>query len=138
MTIYSQVRRQEIDRGLDRETWADLTAVVFTQEVIGSGATTTAPLYYGLTYEGPPTFTYGVELAEGELLVDRDYPFVSAGVAAHIRKEDDEDYAEKQLLLPHIGATIWISVKSDTSYRLLFRLWFEGVAYKNPQYFGNE
>lgn len=138
MTIYSQVRRQEIDRSLDRSTWAGLTEVVFTQEVKGSGAFVTNPLSYGLIFEGPPTFTYGVGLTEGETLTDRDYPFVSAGVATHIKKEDVEDYEEKQLLLPHIGATIWISVKSDTSYRLLFQLMFEGVAYKNPQYFGSE
>ena len=89
MTLYGNVRRKELSRGLDRNTWASLTQVVFEQETEGSGTLVTDPLLFGTVFEGPPTLSYGVELQEGQTLVDRDYPFVSAGVASYIQKEDN-------------------------------------------------
>ena len=126
-----------IRRELDRRAWANNTVVVFDYETKGSGTFTTPMLEFGSPFEGPPLFTYGVERhsLEGELVAG-DFPHVSAGVGAWNRVEEEEDFTEKKLLLPHVGATIWISVKSNKSYRLVFRLAFEGVAYKNPQYFG--
>lgn len=127
-----------IKQELDRRSWASNTVIVFDYETKGSGTFTTPMLEFGLPFEGPPLFTYGVERhsLQGEF-PDGDFPHVSAGVGAWNRLEEDyEDFEEKKLLLPHVGATIWISVKSGQSYRLVFRLAFEGVAYKNPQYFG--
>ena len=120
---------------LDRRSWASDSVVVFMFETNGSGTFTTPMLVFGSAFEGPPLFTYGVEKYEGSDFVDGDFPHVSAGVGAW-EKIDVEDSVEKQILLPHVGANVWISVKSGRSYRLVFRLAFEGVAYKNPQYLG--
>ena len=128
-----------IKRELDRRSWASNSVIVFTFETSGSGTFTTPMLEFGLPFEGPPLFTYGVEKnpLEGDLVAG-DFPHVSAGVGAWNRLEEEEDFVEKKILLPHVGAVIWISVKSGKSYRLVFTLAFEGVAYKNPQYFGGQ
>ena len=131
MTVRETVRR------LDRNTWASNVVVVFAYETKGAGTFTTPVIEFGTPFEGPPLFTYGVERHPLENdFVEGDFPYVSAGVGAWSKIEDETDAVEKKILLPHVGANVWISVKSGRSYRLVFRLAFEGVAYKNPQYFG--
>jgi hypothetical protein len=134
MTLYSHIERSGKSRELDRNTWAGETTLVFAYETKGSGTFVTELLDFGIAYEGTPFFSYGVELIPGSTLVDGDYPFVSAGVGEWIKKEDVDDFAEKQLKLLHTGAHVWISVSSNKSYRLIFRMTFEGIAFKNPQF----
>lgn len=127
----------ETRRELDRKMWAGNSVVVFAFDTSGSGTFTTPMLEFGAPFEGPPLFTYGVERHQLQTeFTAGDFPHVSAGVGAWGRLENVEDFEEKQIKLPHTGANIWISVKSGKSYRLTFRLAFEGVAYKSPQYFG--
>jgi hypothetical protein len=133
--MYSNIRRSEESRVLDRRTWAGATTIVLAYETKGAGTLTTELLDFGLVFEGPPFFTYGVELAQGEILVDGDYPMVSAGIAEWVTKEtSDEDFAEKQLKLLHTGAYVAINVQTNKSYRLVFRMSFEGIAFKNTQF----
>lgn len=133
MTLYGHVERADRNRELDRRTWASDTTTVFAYETVGAGTFVTELFDFGLAYEGPPLFTYGVELVQGQILVPGDYPFVSAGVGEWAKIEDDEDFAEKQLKLLHTGAYVWINVSSNKSYRMIFRMAFEGVAFKNTK-----
>ena len=133
-TLYGHIEGAARARELDRGTWASGQTTVFAYETKGAGTAQTELLDFGIAYEGPPFFSYGVELVPGETLVDGDYPFVSAGVGQWVTKQDDEDFAEKQLKLLHTGAYVFINVRSQKSYRLIFRMAFEGVAFKNSQF----
>lgn len=135
MTMYGHIRRSEQSRDLDRRTWAGSTTIVIAYETVGAGTFTTEMIDLGLAFEGPPFFTYGVELSEGQTLVEGDYPFVSAGIVEWVTNaETEEDFEEKQLSLLHTGCFVGINVRSNKSYRLIFRMSFQGIAFKSTQY----
>lgn len=130
------IRRAELSRDIDRRQWSSTVATVLSYETTGVGSFASEPILFGTPYSGPPFFTFGVELHPSNELVSGDYPFVSAGVGEWIYKEQPEDFAEKGLSLIHTGAIVWMNVRSQIGYRLIFRLTFEGTAMKNPQYLG--
>jgi hypothetical protein len=133
--MYSRIRNNELGREIDRRTWAAPTTIVLAYETKGSGTFTTELLDFGLTFEGPPFFTYGVELLEGETLVENDYPFVAAGVAKwEVKEPSQEDFEEKSLKLLHTGAYVGLNVRASKAYNIIFRMSFQGTAYKSPQY----
>ena len=127
---YAKVRRAIKRRELERSTWAQPIQVVVSYDTLGVGELTTDPIMFGTVYEGPPFFSYGVELAEGETLVDGDFPFVTCGVQAWITGEEVSDVRP----VPYIGAVVWIRVASSTRYQMRFRLSFEGMAFRNTEY----
>ena len=117
---------------LDRRTWASPTAVVFTYRTKGSGSFLTPVLEFGLSFEGPPFFSFGTSLSSGEL-VDGDYPFVTIGVTEWVTKDvGDEDFVIKKIKPSHTGAILWIAVNSGRSYNMEHSFVFEGTAFKNP------
>lgn len=129
---YPRIRRAETRIELDRGTWAENTFVVMTYDTVGTGVFNTELIDFGVVFEGRPFFSYGVELQGGEELVDNDYPMVTAGVAEWQTTEIVED---QQSLPFYLGAYLFISVDSSSSYRLRFRLAFEGIAMRNVEYF---
>lgn len=131
MSIYRQVDRAGRARQLDRGTWAENTVALMVLDIEGSGEQLTDLLSFGVVFDGPPSFSYGVELIEGQSLVPSDFPFVTCGVSTWETMQFEEatdgrgaDY--------YIGAYLWVNVSSSTQYRLRFRFAFEGVAFKNP------
>lgn len=129
--IYPRVRRVEQSRELDRGTWADTTVVLFTYDTVGAGIIQTELIDFGLVYDGPPFFAYGVENIEGQTLVSGDFPEITAGV----REWYTSELGEEDRVVPlYRGAYLWISIASKTSYRLRFRLSFEGTAFRNVEY----
>lgn len=128
---YPQIRKAERVRQLDRNTWAGPSLLVFAYDTVGAGVVNTELLDFGTVFEGPPLFTYGAEMLPGESLVEGDFPEITAGVSEWSTTEGVDDRA-----IPfYLGAYLWISIKSSSSYRLRFRLMFEGTAMKNVEYF---
>ena len=117
---------------LDRNTWANHTTVVLKYETEGSGAFLTPALEFGVRYSGPPYVSFGAEMSVVGSLVDGDYPHVTVGVAEWVTKSYGEDSVIRGVVPEHIGAQLWISVSSETSYRITHSLVFEGLAMKTP------
>jgi hypothetical protein len=131
---YNRVRRAEQRKDLDRLTWSGTSVAQVAYETIGSGQFITEVLNFGTVFEGTPFFSFGVELIEGQFLVDGDYPFVTAGVSAW----EQIPSLEEALLNPtrtvhYLGANVWINVASSTQYGLRWRLSFEGITPRNVQ-----
>lgn len=129
---YPRIRRAQTSKQLDRNAWAGTTLLVFAYDTVGSGVINTELLDFGLVFEGPPFFTYGAEAQPGQALVSGDYPKITAGVREwHFADLELDDRA-----VPfYLGAYLWISIESTTSYRLRFRLSFEGTAIRNVEYY---
>lgn len=129
---YPSIRRADTAKDLDRQTWAGLTTLTFSYDTVGRGIVETELLDFGLVFEGPPFFSYGVETQPGETLVSGDYPEVTLGVKEwHITETEGDSRA-----IPfYLGAYVWISIGSATSYKLRFRLSFEGIAVRNVEHF---
>jgi hypothetical protein len=87
---------------------------------------------FGLVFEGPPFFSYGVEVQPGEALVADDYPEITAGVREWQLSEVEIDERATPF---YRGAYLWISIQSKSAYRLRFRLSFEGTSMRNVEYF---
>lgn len=117
---------------LDRNTWANHTTIVLKVETEGSGAFLTSDMEFGVRYSGPPYVSFGAEMSVVDSLVDGDYPHVTVGVAEWVTKSYGEDSVARGVVPEHIGARLWISVSSETSYRITHSLVFEGLAMKTP------
>jgi len=127
---YSRIRRADKRRELDRLTWAGPTQVLFTYEIEGIGGFETELMSFGTVFESKPFFSYGTELQLDETLTLNDYPMVMCGVSEWEVTETDEEL----LTTPYyLGSRVWIRVATARSYRLLFRLSFEGVAMRNVE-----
>lgn len=129
---YSRIRRAETRTELDRETWASPELLIATYDTVGAGVIETELIDFGLVYEGPPFFSYGVEVQPGQALISGDYPEITAGVREWYTTEAD---ADSQADVFYLGAYLWISIKASTAYRLRFRLSFEGISLRNVEYF---
>lgn len=131
-TTYPRVRKATSKQQYDRETWATPTQVVTAYDMVGAGQITTDPISFGVVYETPPFFAYGVELQTGETLVAGDFPYCMCGVSAWTTTE----IADGSRDIPYyLGASIWINVSSTKPYKLRFQLSFEGLAMRNVEYF---
>ena len=85
-----------------------------------------------LVYEERPFFSYGVELAEGEVLVPDDFPFVTCGVMEWETIEPKGANKGEY----YVGATVWMAVDCKTPYRLRFRFSWDGIAFRNSSQIG--
>ena len=128
---YPATRSAAVRQDLDRRSWPDTVVVVSTFDTVGSGSARSGVIEFGAVFEDPPFFSYGVELIEGNELVDGDYPFVTAGVIEWTLTVSDDPYATQY----YTGADIWVRISSTTQYPLRWRLAFEGVAMKNVEHF---
>ena len=127
---YVRVRKAAKRQELDRATWAQPIQVVAAYETEGVGELITDVIDFGTAFEGPPFFSYGVELMEDQVLVEGDFPFVTCGVQEWVLSGEASDDVPAR----YIGAVVWIRVSSATRYRLRFRLSFEGVAFRNAEF----
>ncbi len=132
MTIGHETRRAARKLELDRRTHATTTQVVFPYDTSGVGELITEELRFGVVYEERPFFAYGLEMGEGEVLVEDDFPFVTCGVVEWV---DIQPKGENQGTY-YVGAKVWIAVDARTSYRLRFRFSWEGIAYRNSSQIG--
>jgi len=126
------IRRANIRRDLDQNTWAGHAAIVLKYETEGSGSFLTEPLEFGVRFSGPPYVSFGAEQSVVGSLVDGDYPHVTVGVAEWVTKTFGDNPEARGVVPEHIGATLWISVSSATAYRITHSLVFEGLAMKTP------
>ena len=126
------IRRANRRRELDRNTWANVTEIVVRLQTTGSGSFLTEQIDFGVRFSGPPYVSFGAELSEVGSLVEGDYPHVTVGVAEWVTKSSSEDSIARGAVQEHIGAKCWISVSSDTPYKITHHLVFEGIAMKTP------
>jgi hypothetical protein len=129
---YRSLRKAERATRLDRDTWAGTSLLILTYDTIGAGTFETDLLDFGLVFEEAPFFAYGAELQPGETLIAGDYPIVNCGVT---RWETNEDPETRVGNVFYLGAYVWINVSSNSTYRMRFRLSFEGTAMRNVEYF---
>lgn len=121
--MFSNYRAANQRTEIDRKSWAELSQLIVDVAVEGSGTIATDPIEFSSVFTSQPFFSYGVQLSPGEVLVDGDYPLVSAGVS-----EWNQNGSR------FIGCTLYVSVLSQTSYKLNLKCSFEGVAFKSNQY----
>jgi hypothetical protein len=126
------LRKSNISRELDRNTWSSQTVIVIRYETIGSGSFLTPELGFGVRFSGPPYVSFGPETSEVGSLVEGDYPHVTVGVAEWVVKSSGEDAIARGVIEEHIGAKLWISVTSETAYAITHSLQFKGLAMKTP------
>ena len=126
-SAYTRIRKAATRQNLDRDTWAGNTLVILSYDTQGVGVIQTGVLDFGIVYEGPPFFSYGVEVQSGQALVSGDFPEVSAGVASWEITEGAMPF--------YLGADLWITVRANSPYRLRFRLSFEGISMRNTEHF---
>ncbi len=128
---YRRIRRAVTKQEQDRGQWAEPTQVIISVDFEGVGSETT-DVTFGIVFEGPPVYSWGVELQQDETLTPNDFPHVTSGVASWVTKEATTDVRASLL---YLGATIWYRSASNRSYRTRLRTSFEGIAFKNPQHF---
>lgn len=124
---YPGVRRANKRVELDRTNWADRTPVILSEDVVAPGTFETEIIPFKTVYEGYPDFSYGVELVEGQSLIEGDFPFVNAGVSFW-----DQTFPETGALPRVMGAQLFMAVQCTEPYVLRFRFLFQGVAFRNP------
>lgn len=132
MTMYQRVRRADERNRLDRDTWADNRLLILAYDTLGVGEIETELIDFGLVFEEVPFFSYGVELQPNETLIAGEFPAVMCGVREWQLTEVERDNRDS---LFYIGAFLWISIASNISYRLRFRLSFEGISMRNVEHF---
>lgn len=130
--IYPRVRRANERKELDRGTWAGTQLLIVTYDTFGVGEIETELIDFGVVFDGVPFFAYGVETLPDQILTVGDFPLVTVGVRSWHTTEADED---SQAKLFYLGAFLWISIGATTTYRLRFRLSFEGTTMRNVEYF---
>ncbi len=132
MTTYRRVRKADERNRLDQDTWADNRLLIIAYDTLGVGEIETELIDFGLVFEDVPFFSYGVELQPGQALVEGDFPAVMCGVREWQQTEVEQDTRATPF---YIGAFLWISIASSISYRLRFRLSFEGISMRNVEHF---
>ena len=128
---YKRIRRANVRQQFDRVQWAEPVQFVISTDFTGTGAAT-VDITFNFPFEGPPLFSWGVELQEDEVLTEGDYPHVTSGVAVWTTEEVSENSAGALL---YLGATVWYRSVSTRLYNTRLRTAFEGIAYKNPEHF---
>lgn len=129
---YRNIRRSERQVSLDRDTWAGTSLLIISYDTLGVGTFETELLDFGLVFEDAPFFSYGAELQPGQALTAGDYPIVNCGV----KEWETTDIAENARAIPfYLGAYVWINVTANTTYRMRFRLSFEGMTMRNAEHF---
>ena len=123
-----------VRRTLDRGQWAEDTQLIIAFDFDGVGAEQ-VDVEFGIVFEGAPLYSWGVEMQEDETLSPGDFPHVTSGVAAWNTKEASTN-SEGRLL--YLGATVWYRSVASRGYRTRLRTSFEGIIFKNPQYFVGE
>jgi len=101
-------------------------------DTTGVGEIETELLDFGVVFESAPFFSYGVELVPGETLVSGSFPAVYCGVKEWKLSEVEGDPRAEKF---YLGAFLWISIDTSVSYNLRFRLSFEGISFRNVEYF---
>lgn len=129
--ISRRIRRSNKRQQLDRGQWADQTQLIVAFDFEGIGSDI-VDVEFGIVFEGPPVYSWGVEIQEDEILTPGDYPHVTSGVAEWMTKEASTN---DQGRLLYLGAKVWFRSVSSRTYRTRLRTSFEGVAFKNPQHF---
>ncbi len=129
---YRSIEKARDSRRLDQATWAGDTLLFLSYDTIGVGEIETELIDFGLVFESVPFFAYGVELQPGETLTEGQFPAVMCGVKEWQFTEVEADPRATPF---YIGAFLWISITSSISYRLRFRLSFEGIAMRNVEHF---
>lgn len=129
---YRNIRKADQRNRLDQSTWADNRLLILAYDTLGVGEIQTELIDFGLVFEDVPFFSYGVELQPGQALVEGDFPNVMCGVREWQLTEVERDTRAISL---YIGAFLWISIASSISYRLRFRLSFEGISMRNVEHF---
>ncbi len=132
MTIYRRVSKAQDRSRLDQTTWARSALLLLSYDTIGAGEIETELIDFGLVFEDKPFFSYGVELQPNETLIAGEFPAVMCGVREWQLTEVERD--DRAIPL-YIGAFLWISISSNISYRLRFRLSFEGISMRNVEHF---
>ncbi len=132
MTSYRRIRDADSRSKLEQRTWAKNSLLLLAYDTVGSGAIETELIDFGLVFEQPPFFGYGVELRSGQTLISGDFPVVNCGVKEWATTEVEEDSKATPF---YIGAFLWINIATLSSYTLRFRLSFEGIAMSNVEYF---
>lgn len=132
MTTYRSVTKAKDKSRLDQSTWAQNSLLFLSYDTIGSGEIETELIDFGLVFENKPFFSYGVELQPNQALVAGSFPAVMCGVREWQLTEVERDNRAIPL---YIGAFLWISIASNISYRLRFRLSFEGISMRNVEHF---
>lgn len=130
-TYRSVAKARERNR-LDQSTWARNSLLFLSYDTIGTGEIETELIDFGLVFEDKPFFAYGVELQPNEALIAGQFPSVMCGVREWQVTEVERDARAIPL---YIGAFLWISIVTNVSYRLRFRLSFEGISMRNVEHF---
>ncbi len=117
---------------LDRDTWASNSLLIMSYDTTGVGELETELLDFGVVFENPPFFSYGVELVPGGTLVPGAFPSAYCGVKEWKLSEVEGDARAVKF---YLGAFLWISIDTSVSYNLRFRLSFEGISFRNVEYF---
>lgn len=129
--VYRRIRQANKRQALDRGQWADETQLLIANDFSGAGSQL-IDVEFGIVFDGAPLYSWGVELQEDEILTPGDYPHVTSGVSSWVTKQASTN---EQSNLLYLGASIWFRTVSSRDYRTRLRMSFEGVAFKNPQYF---
>lgn len=130
---YREIRQADSRTELDRATWAGPVQLLLTYELIGVGEHISEMIEFGTVFESRPFFTYGVEVAPDTPLATGDFPTAMAGVNEwHVTEDEDERHTRY-----YLGGRVWFYTVSNSSYRYLFRLSFEGVAVRNTEFYRN-
>jgi hypothetical protein len=132
--IYPGIRTANNKQELDRGTWAVPERVENVHDLFLSPEVIELEISFKLAFEGQPFFQLGVELQEGEVLIEGDYPAVSAGVKEWRTTNDGIEEPEKAPY--YIGALVWVQGIAATAYRIRYRTYFEGTSFKNPTLLG--
>lgn len=130
--LYPRIKKARQRTELDRATWSTTQMLIATYDTVGAGVIETELIDFGLVFDGPPFFAYGVETQPGQSLIANDFPDITAGVKEWELTDADADSRSTRF---YLGAFLWISIGARTSYRLRFRLSFEGTTMRNVEYF---
>ncbi len=130
---FQGTRKVQTQQELDRVTWAQPSLLIMSYDTVGTGAFLTETLAFGMVFEGQPFFSYGVELLPGEILIEGEYPGVMCGVREWNQTENETETTAASNF--YIGAALWMEVVTAVSYKLRFRLSFEGIAMRNVEHF---
>jgi hypothetical protein len=125
------IRKEDNRTELDRATWAGPVQLILTYELTGIGEHTSEMIQFGTVFESKPFFAYGIELMEGQTLVDGDFPLGMAGVSEWDITEIDNEFETPF----YLGAKVFFHTDTSSLYSYLFRLSFEGIAVRNTEHF---
>ncbi len=130
--LYPRIKKARQRTELDRATWSTTQLLIATYDTVGSGVVETELIDFGLVFDGPPFFSYVVEVQPDQQLIPNDFPEITVGVKSWETTDADGDTRSTPF---YLGAFLWMSIGANSSYRLRFRLSFEGTTMRNVEYF---